>query len=82
MQSVPFSSDTDSILRLFSSSDDIIDCLPSVPRRKSTKKLIGSIYDEIQLSCETIRELKHKNGVASHTTETRPIVVLLTFLSL
>jgi len=73
MQSVPFSSDTDSILRLFSSSDDIIDCLPSVPRRKSTKKLIGSIYDEIQLSCETIRELKHKNGVASHTTETRPI---------
>ena len=73
MQSVPFGSDTDSILRMFSSSDDIIDCLPSVPRRKSTKRLIGSIYDDIQLSCATINELKHKHGSATHTTETRPI---------
>lgn len=73
MQSVPFGSDTETVLRMFSASDDIIDCLPSAPRRKTTKKLLGSIYDDIQLSCVTVNAAKHKHGAAVHNTDTRPI---------
>ena len=73
MQSVPFGSDTETVLRMFSASDDIIECLPSAPRRKSTKKLLGSIYDDIQLSCAAVHSAKQKHGSAAHNTETHPI---------
>jgi hypothetical protein len=73
MQSVPFGSDTETVLRMFSASDDIIECLPSAPRRKSTKKLLGSIYDDIQVSCATVHAAKQKHGMAVHNIETRPI---------
>jgi hypothetical protein len=58
---------------MFSASDDIIECLPSAPRRKSTKKLLGTIYDDIQLSCATVQAAKQKHGTAVYNTETRPI---------
>jgi hypothetical protein len=58
---------------MFSASDDIIECLPSAPRRKTTKKLLGSIYDDIQVSCATVHSAKQKHGPAFHNTETRPI---------
>lgn len=73
MQSVPFGSDTETVLRMFSVSDDIIECLPSAPRRKTTKKLLGSIYDDIQVSCATVHAAKQKHGTAFHNTETRSI---------
>jgi hypothetical protein len=73
MQTVPFGSDTETVLRMFSASDDIIECLPSAPRRKTTKKLLGSIYDDIQVACATVHAAKQKHGAAFHNTETRSI---------
>jgi hypothetical protein len=58
---------------MFSASDDIIECLPSAPRRKSTKKLLGSIYDDLQSSCATVQAAKQRHGAAGYNTETRPI---------
>jgi len=73
MQNSSFGSDTDTILRMFSTSDDIIECLPSVPRRESTQKLLGSIYDDIQWACPFVHAAKQNNGSTRHNLETRPI---------
>jgi len=73
MQTVPFSSDTETVLRIFSASDDIIECLPSTPQRKTTKKILGTIYDDIQLSCATVHASKQKHGSSVHNTEIHPI---------
>lgn len=68
MQLVPFGSDTETILHIFSANNKIIECLPNVPRHKNTKKLLGVIYDDIQESCGLVSSSKKKLGAAFHNT--------------
>lgn len=72
MKPTSFAPDTETILQLFSSSDTI-DCLPSVPRRKSTAKLLGDIYDDMITSCKSIQRMKRSLGPAFNNVITRAI---------
>ena len=60
MQIIPFGSDTETILHIFSANNKIIECLPTIPRHKNTKKLLGVIYDDIQESCGLVSSSKKK----------------------
>ena len=73
MQNTLFSSNTESIIEILSANDDIIDCLPSVPRREKTQRFIGNIYDDIQWGCSMVHVAKQKNDISRHNVETRHI---------
>ena len=49
MQNIPFSPNTETIIRMLSANDSIIECLPSVPRCERTQRFIGNIYDDIKV---------------------------------
>lgn len=58
---------------MLSANDDIIDCLPSVPRREKTQRFIGNIYDDIQWACSSVAVAKQKNNISRHNVDTRHI---------
>ena len=73
MQNIPFSPNTETIIRMLSANDSIIECLPSVPRCERTQRFIGNIYDDIQGACSTVHNVKQKNDGSRHKVDTRHI---------
>ena len=71
MENTLFSSNTETIIQMLSANDDIIECLPSVPRHENTQKIIGNLYDNIQWACSMVHATKQKNDISRHTVETR-----------